>query len=71
MVCEVRSRSSYCRVRQPPLTVFVIGFWDACHYVGVTDMGILDAVDELVASPFLDHGGARSFLITAARWATW
>ncbi len=36
-------------------TVFAMEFWDGCRYVGVTEMSILDAVDGLVASPFLDH----------------
>ena len=36
-------------------TVFVVEFWDGCRFVGVTDMSILDAVDDLVASPFLDR----------------
>ena len=36
-------------------TVFAIQFWDGCRYFGVTDMSILEAVDDLVASPFLDR----------------
>ena len=36
-------------------TVFAIQFWDGCHYFGVTDMSILDAVDDVVASPFLER----------------
>ena len=36
-------------------TVFAIQFWDGCGYFGVTDMSILDAVDDVLASPFLDR----------------
>ena len=36
-------------------SVFAIQFWDGCRYFGVTDMSILEAVDDLVASPFLDR----------------
>ena len=36
-------------------TVFAIEFWDGCRYFSVTDMSILDAVDDLVAAPFLDR----------------
>ena len=36
-------------------TVFAVQFWDGCRYFGVTDMSILEAVDDLVASPFLDR----------------
>lgn len=36
-------------------TVFMIEFWDGCRYFGVTSASILDAVDDLVASPFLDR----------------
>ena len=42
-------------------TVFAIEFWDGCRYFGVTDMSILDAVDDLVASPFL---GRRSLFVS-------
>ena len=35
-------------------TVFAIEFWDGCRFFGVTDMTILDAVDDLVASPYPD-----------------
>ena len=52
-------------------TVFAIEFWDGCRYVGVTDMSILDAVDDLVASPFLerrslfvsDHCGQMGYVV--------
>ena len=36
-------------------TVFAVEFWDGCRYFGVTDMTILDAVDDLMASPNLDR----------------
>ena len=36
-------------------TVCATEFWDGCRCVGVTEMSILDAVDDLVASPFLDR----------------
>ena len=35
-------------------TVFAIEIWDGCRFYGVTDMTILDAVDDLVASPYPD-----------------
>ena len=52
-------------------TVFAIQFWDGCHYFGVTDISILDAVDDLVASPFLerrslfvsDHCGQMGYVV--------
>ena len=52
-------------------TVFAIQFWDLCNYFGVTDMSILDAVDDLVASPFLerrsefvsDHCGQMGYVV--------
>ena len=52
-------------------TVFAIEFWDGCRYVGVTEMSILDAVDDLVASPFLerrslfvsDHCGRMGYVV--------
>ncbi len=52
-------------------TVFAIEFWDGCRYVGVTEMRILDAVDDLVASPFLerrslfvsDHCGQMGYVV--------
>ena len=52
-------------------TVFAIQFWDGCHYFGVTDMSILDAVDDLVAAPFLerrslfvsDHCGQMGYVV--------
>ena len=36
-------------------TVFAVRFWDGCDYFGVTEMSVLDAVDDLVASPFLER----------------
>ncbi len=52
-------------------TIFAIEFWDGCRYVGVTEMRILDAVDDLVASPFLerrslfvsDHCGQMGYVV--------
>ena len=52
-------------------TVFCLEFWDRCRYFGVTDMSILDAVDDLVASPFLerrslfvsDHCGQMGYVV--------
>ena len=52
-------------------TVFAVEFWDGCRYFGVTDMSVLDAVDDLVASPFLerrslfvsDHCGQMGYVV--------
>ena len=52
-------------------SVFAIEFWDGCSYFGVTDMSILDAVDDLVATPFLerrtlfvsDHCGQMGYVV--------
>ena len=52
-------------------TVFAVELWDGCRYFGVTDMSILDAVDDLVASPFLerrslfvsDHCGQMGYVV--------
>ena len=51
--------------------VFAVEFWDQCLYFGVTEMSILDAVDDLVASPFLerrslfvsDHCGQMGYVV--------
>ena len=52
-------------------TVFMIEFWDGCRHFGVTETSILDAVDDLVASPFLerrslfvsDHCGQMGYVV--------
>ena len=51
--------------------VFAVEFWDGCRHFGVTELGILDAVDDLVASPFLerrslfvsDHCGQMGYVV--------
>ena len=60
-------------------SVFAIQFWDGCRYFGVTDMSILEAVDDLVASPFLDrrslfasdHCGQMGYVVRCVEIRTW
>ena len=52
-------------------SVFAIEVGDGCSYFGVTDMSILDAVDDVVASPFFerrsvsvsDHCGEMGYVV--------